>query len=245
MGRPAHFPNGLSTVAGTKDLALFKLPNPVDHIIFWDDFYDFDASAWVVTSVDTDGDGSEANATASGAGGLLVLATEADELDREELQWAGEESSAVVEFFAPGDTKRFFMKTRFKVSDATDTAVIIGACVTDTTLAAVADGIYFRKADTSTTLELVVEKNSTESTISMGAMADDTFVVASMSFDAGASGKDTPQIKAYLNDVHVGTITTAANLPDDVTLAPSIAVNNGAEGSEDLTIDYLFIAQDR
>lgn len=239
MGIPANFTNGVNNRHRLDDTGMMPFPDPTTYYVWFDDFADFDASHWVVTEVDTDGDGAVANGTTSGLGGLLVLNVEADELDLTQIQWAGEESSAVIETFYPASGKRFFMKARFKVSDATDTGLVVGLAVTDTTLvAAVTDGIYFRKADTDATLQLVVEGDSTESTCDMTEMANDTFVTAAVYYDGVST------FKAYVDNVHVGTITTAANLPTE-EVAVSAGINNGAEGAEALTIDYIFVAQER
>ena len=56
--------------------------------------------------------------------------------------------------FTPG--KKAFFKCRFKVSDATQSDVVIGLQVIDTTPLDVTDGIYFLKPDDAATVNFVV-----------------------------------------------------------------------------------------
>ena len=239
MGTPTHFPNGVTNVPIGGPMTGLTVPDPTLYYTFHDDFFNYNASEWIVTEVDTDSDAAVANAITTGAGGWLVLNVEADELDLTQLQWASEESSAVVEHFLMASGKKTFMKARFKVSDATDTGILIGLAVTDTTVVAGAtDGFYFRKADTSTSLTCTMEKNSTEVSVTAATMANDTFVTVAVEYDGAST------MKVWADGVHVGT-SVAVTAPTDEELTVSLGINNGVEGAEALTVDYIFIAQER
>ena len=61
---------------------------------------------------------------------------------------------------------------------------LLGLIITDTTIIdGTTDGIYFRKADGATSIELVIEKDSTETTVSCGDAADDTFMTLGYYYD--------------------------------------------------------------
>lgn len=233
-----RFQNGVTNATRGSTLGDFIGPDPTRYHVWFDDFDNYDASHWVVTEVDTDGDGSVAVATSSTDGGVLNVPCEADELDSTFLQWAGEESSGVKETFKFESGKKLWFKARFKVSDATDTAVVAGLQITDTDPVAVTDGVFFYKADTSTTMNLIVEKDSTETSTTTGTIADATWYKIGFYYD----GVDA--IKVYFDDEHVGTSATT-NLPDNEELTISFGVHNGAEGAESIDVDYVFVAKER
>ena len=100
------------------------------------------------------------------------------------------------------------------------------------------DGIYFRKLDGSTTLYLVAEKDSVETTLAVATLADDTYVVLEFYYDGG------DRISAFVDGSRVGSIavTTA---PDDEELALSFGIQNGAAAAKVLSVDYIGASQER
>jgi hypothetical protein len=235
---PTRYPGGINTSAPASDTAALPMLDPTKLHVFFDDFDDYDASHWVVTEVDTDTDGAEAVALATAAdGGVLSVPTEADELDSTYLQWSGEEGSTVVESFLPAAGKKMWFKTRFKVSDATDTQIVLGLQKTETNpTAATIIGVYFHKADTSTTLNLIVA-DSAATTTAAATLADDTWVTAAWYYDGKSS------IKAFIDGVHVATSATTNLCDEELTI--SFGIHNGAEGVETLSVDYIFAAKER
>ena len=116
----------------------------------------------------------------------------------------------------------------------------IGLIITDTTIIdGVTDGIYFRKADGATSIELVIEKDSTETTVSCGDAADDTFMTLGYYYDP----KDR-KFHVYKDNVKVGTGLTT-NVPDDEELAVSFAIQNGAAAAKVMTLDYISAGKER
>ena len=135
--------------------------------------------------------------------------------------------------------KKTFFKARFKVSDATQSDFVVGLQITDTTPLAVSDGVYFMKDDGDASLDLHVEKNGSDTTASaISTVADDTFLIAGFYYD----GKSA--IKYYVDDVHLGTSVTT-NLPDDEELTVSFGIQNGAAAAKTMTVDYMFVSQER
>ena len=133
-----------------------------------------------------------------------------------------------------------FFSCRFKVSDATQTDLAIGLHITDTDpFGGVTDGIFFRKADGSTSLEFVVEKDSGESTLTTATLADDTFVTIGFYYDT----KDR-LFHVYKDNREIGTVVNT-NAPDDEDLAISFGIKNGEAAAKVLTLDYINVAKER
>jgi hypothetical protein len=169
---------------------------------------------------------------ADGDGGLLLLTNTAADNDLVALQKVGESYR-----FASG--KKLFFEARFKVSDATQSDVVMGLQITDATPLDVSDGVFFIKADGSTSVSLLVEKNGTATTTSsVATMADDTFVRLGFYYD-GASA-----IQYFVNGALGGTSVTT-NLPDDEDMTVSFAIQNGEAVAKTMTVDYIFVAKER
>lgn len=221
---------------------------------------DYAAADWVITTVEAGGSSATEVISSSEIGGALVIANDTNDTDSDQLQASDDGGTGVMEIWDLATTKKLWMTTRFKGNDATDSGLLLGICITDTTLlGGMTDGLYFRKSDTDATLQAVAEKDSTESTVDIVEMADDTYVEVGMLYTAG----DKTIVEVYFRNVvsegvpiskerarnskerwsKVGELTT--NLPDDEELAVSFAVLNGAAASKTLTIDYFQIAQER
>ena len=210
---------------------------------------DGDGGLLVVTNDDADddsdefqwagGSGAATEALGDGDGGLLVVTNDDADDDSDEFQWAGG-SGGVIESFKYEAAKGLYFKTRFKVSDATQSDFAVGLVITDTTIIdGVTDGIFFRKADGSTSMELVIEKDSTETTVSCGTAADDTFMTLAFYYDP----KDR-KFHAYKDNVEVGTGVNT-NAPDDEELAVSFALQNGEAVAKVMTLDYISAGKER
>jgi hypothetical protein len=161
----------------------------------------------------------------------LITNTAADD-DLVALQKVGESYR-----FASG--KALFFEARLKVSDATQSDVVIGLQITDATPLDVSDGVFFIKADGSTSVSLLVEKNGTATTTSsVATMANDTFISLGFYYDGASS------IQYFVNGVVKGTSVTT-NLPDDEDMTVSIALQNGEAVAKTMTVDYVFVAKER
>lgn len=223
-----NFPDGVTNVTESATLGSFVNTDPTKAHTWFDDFDSFTAANWTVTE-------TQAGATqgvVDGDGGILALVNSAADDDLNAIQWSKETFK-----FEAG--KRLWFKARFKVSDATQSDLVIGLQITDTTPLAVTDGTYFVKADGSTSLSLVVTKNSTATTTTgVATLADNTYVSVGFVYD-GAS-----KIDVYVNDVRVKSSVTT-NLCDDEDLTVSIAVQNGEAAAKTLSVDYVFVAKER
>lgn len=222
-----NFPNGVTNVLESSTLGGFTSPDPSSSHMWFNDFDNYTSSQWTVT----ESDASATQAIVAGDGGLLALANSSVDDHLNAIQWTNETFK-----FQSG--KKLWGKFRFKVSDATESDLVVGLQITDTTPLAVTDGVFFRKDDGSTTLSLVVCKDSTETVTTVTTLTSDTYVVVGFAYDGVSS------IVAYANEAST-SISATTNLPDDEELAPSFAVQNGTSAVSTLTIDYAMFAKER
>ena len=233
-----HFTSGVTNVVTGGTGEFLKQPDPIKYHVYHEDFDKYTASDWVITTTEG-GSGNASEALGDGDGGLLVVTNDDADNDSDEFQWAGG-SGGVIESFKYEAAKGLYFKTRFKVNDATQSDFAVGLVITDTTVIdGTTDGIFFRKADGATSIELVIEKDSTETTVSCGDAADDTFMTLGFYYD--------PRIRkfsVYKDNVKVGTAVNT-NAPDDEELAVSFAIQNGAAAAKIMTLDYISAGKER
>lgn len=226
-------PKGISTAANSKStLWDYIAPDPTRAHVFFDDFNRYAAGDWIITTTEA-GAGDATEALTSGDGGLLLITNDAADNDLDFFQ------TPVGSFLMEAGKKAWF-KARFKVSDATQSDVVMGLQIIDTTPLAVTDGIWFRKDDGDTHLDFVVQKddssNKTTAT-DIAELADDTFITLGWYFDGVSS------VYYFVNDVKLGHLV-ATNLPDAV-LAVSFGIQNGEAVAKTMTLDYVFAAKQR
>jgi hypothetical protein len=223
-----RFPNGVTNVGEDSPFADLTMPAPTKFHTYYEDFDYYVAGNWTVTETQA----GATQALTDGDGGLLLITNTAADNDLVSLQKVGESYR-----FASG--KELFFEARFKVSDATQSDVVVGLQITDTTPLDVSDGVFFIKADGSTSVSLLVEKNGTATTTSsVATMADDTFISLGFYYDGASS------IQYSVNGVVGGTSVTT-NLPDDEDMTVTIAIQNGEAVAKTMTVDYVFVAKER
>jgi len=223
-----RFPNGVTNVGEDSPFADLTMPAPTKFHTYYEDFDYYVAANWTVTETQA----GATQALTDGDGGLLLITNTAADDDLVALQKVGESYR-----FASG--KELFFEARLKVSDATQSDVVIGLQITDTTPLDVSDGVFFIKADGSTSVSLLVEKNGTATTTSsVATMANDTFISLGFYYDGASS------IQYFVNGVVKGTSVTT-NLPDDEDMTVSIALQNGEAVAKTMTVDYVFVAKER
>lgn len=214
-----------------------KLPigQEIDYFIYWNDFLfdqDYAAADWTITTTEAGaGNASEALATDEKGGALLITNDDADN-DSDELQQKQETWSLT-------SGKRCWYATRMKVSDATQSDFFVGLAITDTTIIdGTTDLVGFRKDDGDANIDVVTEKDSTETETDSGQdAADDTYVKLGFYYD-GVS-----KVEFYIDDAKVATHTT--NLPDNENLCITIALQNGEAAAKTMTVDYIYVCQER
>lgn len=222
-----RFPNGITTATKPAPMGEFILPDVTSVHIFMEDFDYYTAADWTVTEV-----GVATQALADGDGGLLLVTNAAADDDSSFNQKVGESFT-----FETG--KRAWFDCRFQVSDATQSDVVIGLQITDTTPLDVSDGVFFLKADGAATIDLLVEKDNTATTTSAVATLVDATDIRLSFFWNGVDA-----VRIYANGVQVGTSVTT-NLPDDEALTVSFGIQNGEASAKTMTIDYVMAAKER
>ena len=236
---PTHFPNGVSN--RTKGHPLFNYPylDPSKYYTYFDDFFEYHAGIYTITTTEA-GSGNASEAITSGAGGQLLITNDDADNDLDFFQLKGEA-------FKFDSTKRMFFSSRFKVSDATQSDLVMGLQITDTTSLDVTDGIFFIKGDADTQPDFIIEKDnsSTLSVLEMNAIADDTFVTLSFEYDPLDVATGGPVFRVYQDNVQVGEITGTTNAPDDEDLTISFGIQNGEAVAKTMTIDFILAAVER
>jgi hypothetical protein len=222
-----NFPNGVTNAPLNSVLQTYGAVDPTVFHAFFNDFDVFTAGDWTGTAT-----GSVTNAVAAGDGGLLSMANSAANNDLDSIQLKAASFQIV-------SGQQAWIKARFKLSNATNAALTLGIIQTTTTPLTVTDGLYFSKAAASTTLTAKVAKSSTASSVNVGTMADDTFVVVGLHYNPNVDA-----ITVYLNGNRVGQLPTT-NLPTGVNLNVTLAVANGTAAANTLTTDYILVATER
>jgi hypothetical protein len=226
-----RFPNGVTNVADNALFADMVQPDPTKFHTFFDDFDTYTAGDWTVTETDA----GATQALTAGDGGLLLVTNTAADDDLVALQ----KNPAAFTFTAG---KKTFFRCRFKVSDATQSDVVIGLQVVDTTPLDVTDGVYFLKADGSTAISVVCRKNaSTGSTSasSIATLANDTFIELGFAYDG--EGK----VYYEVNGNVVGSLDASSSYLPDTTCTVSFAIQNGEAVAKTMTLDYIYVAKER
>lgn len=226
-----RFPNGVTNVADNALFADMVQPDPTKFHTFFDDFDTYAAGDWVVTETQA----GATQALTAGDGGLLLLTNTAADDDLVALQ----KTPAAFTFTAG---KKTFFSCRFKVSDATQSDVVIGLQVVDTTPLDVTDGVYFLKADGSTAISVICRKNATTgstSASSIATLANDTFIELGFAYDG--EGK----VYYEVNGNVVGSLDASSAYLPDTDCTVSFAIQNGEAAAKTMTVDYIFVAKER
>lgn len=226
-----RFPNGVTNVADNALFADMVQPDPTKFHQFFDDFDTYAAGDWTVTETQA----GATQALTAGDGGLLLLTNSAADDDLVALQ----KNPAAFTFTAG---KKTFFRCRFKVSDATQSDIVIGLQVVDTTPLDVTDGVYFLKADGSTAISVVCRKNATTgstSASSIATLADDTYISLGFAYDG--EGK----VFYEVNGSVVGSLDASSAYLPDTTCTVSFALQNGEAAAKTMTVDYIYAAKER
>jgi hypothetical protein len=230
--RPGNAPGGVSTDFEYGPLGAYPAQDPSKVHEYWNDFDNYVTGEWTETL----GSGTIAVATATVDGGALVLTTVTTSDDA----FTGAQAKGA--FLGAAD-KRLWFKTRLQVDDATETDVVAGLYVTDTSpvASAPADGVYFIKLDGGLTVDLRVSNGGTTTTLSgLASMANATMIELAFAYDPNAA-----RVDAFVNGIRVGS-APATNFPAGDLLRPSLGVQNGsAVGTRALTVDYVLAAKER
>lgn len=229
-----RYVNGVNNVADNSIMADFGMMDPSKWIVFFDDFVRYAAGDWTITKTEA-GAGSATHTLTDINGGALLITC--DDADNDNVFY-----QKVGEAFLMSSSKKAFFKTRFKVSDATQSDIVFGLQVTDTSPLDVTDGIYFIKADDAATVNVICRKDAStgsNSASSIATLANDTFVELAWYYDGEG-------VLYYAVDgVVKGSITASSAYLPDTELCVSFGIQNGAAAAKNMTVDYVFAALER
>ena len=225
-----RLPGGVVNVAQGSLFEDMKQPVPTLYASYLNDFYTYTAGDWVVTETQA----GATQALTAGDGGELLLTNSAADNDIVALQ----KTPAMILLDAAKPT---FFQARFKVSDATQSDIVMGLQGIDTTPLDVTDGIYFLKADGAATVDIIARKNATTGSTSATAIAtmvDSTFIVLGWYYDG--LGK----LWYYVDGALKGSLDITNYFPDTI-LTVSFAIQNGEAVAKTMAVDYVYSAKDR
>lgn len=226
-----RFPNGVTNVADVDLFADMAQLDATKFHTFFDDFDTYTAGDWTVTETDA----GATQALTAGDGGLLLITNTAADNDLVALQ----KNPAAFSFTAG---KKLFFRARFKVSDATQSDLVFGLQVVDTTPLDVTDGVYFLKADGSAAVSVVCRKNATTgstSASSIATLADDTYITLGFAYDG--EGKVAYEVNGNV----VGSLDASSAYLPDTTCTVSFALQNGEAVAKTMTVDFIYVAKER
>lgn len=231
MTDPTRFPyGGISNNLPTETLAQYGLPDPTKWHTYFNDFDVYAAGDWTITET-----GSGTRALAEGGGGLLLITNAAADNDANFFQ-------LVKGGFLLSSTKKALFRIGFKVSDATQSDIVAGLYVIDTTPLSVTDGIFFQKDDGDAQIDVYVRKNATTGNINtnnVGTLVDDTFINLGWYYDGGTTAL------FFINNAVVARLDASSTYLPDTTLAVSFGIQNGEGVAKTMTMDYVFAAVER
>jgi len=226
-----RFPYGLTNVSEVDLFADMVQPDPTLFHTYFNDFDTYVAGDWTVTETDA----GATQALTAGDGGLLLITNTAADNDLVALQ----KNPAAFTFTAG---KKTFFRCRFKVSDATQSDLVFGLQVVDSTPLDVTDGIYFLKADGAATVDFICRKNASTGSITATAvatMANDTFIELGFYYDGQS------KVAYEVNGSVLGSLDASSTYLPDTTCTVSFALQNGEAVAKTMTVDYVYVAKER
>lgn len=226
-----RFPYGVTNNGQDTIFADMVQGDPTKFHQYWNDFDTYTAGDWVVTETDA----GATEALTAGDGGLLLITNTAADNDLVALQ-----KTPAAFSFTSG--KKAFFKARLKVSDATQSDLVVGLQVVDVTPLDVTDGIYFLKADGAATLDVICRKDASTGSTSASAvasMANDTFVELAWYYDGSS------KVYYAVDGSVLGSLDASSSYLPDAVCTVSLAIQNGEAVAKTMTVDYVFAAIER
>ena len=223
---PTRFAQGMTNTFPDDPMYMFQQPDPSWAHTYFNDFDQYVSGDWTVTVV-----GSGSNALAAGDGGWLVSTNSAANND---ATWT---QSKVASFAIVAGQQAWF-KARFKISDATKSAFVMGFQDVTTTPLTIANGMLFSKALATTAVLANVALSSAATTSGTIATMDTGFHQAAIYYD----GRSGVQFWWDCNRVYTAATT---NLPVGTALVPSFGIKNGEGVAKTMTVDYILASTQR
>ena len=250
---PARSVSGFTNHEPADPLGQFGILDQFKYTVWFTDFHLSEGvtaatgTGWTVTK-----DGSPTVALADAAGGVMELTDGGTDTHKLWIQKIGES-------FLWATKKKLAILAKFKISDATQMGFVLGLQKTDTSPLDVTDGIFFIKADGSTTLQARVEKGDVGVAATVATMAANIYVEVAIVYQgkprmvSGATNVTYYDFELYLKSSgiwrQVGTISAddvTDNAPDTEELTVSFGhVNGDGTGAKTSSYDFMMFAVER
>ena len=256
---PQRAINGINTSSKRLDLlGSYTWPGMFDNYEYKNDFSTYNAGDDVTGSRHTISGTSALTAWYPAGSGSLLIQTTGATSGNYQTNYLTATSFA----FVPG--YRLWFQINVKLSDvATHNTFYAGLVDTLTTGSEPGNGVYFKKADASATVSLVLNKAGTKTTISVGTMVINTAHTLGFYYDGGATAGlhiyssigMASNVAFGPNPVYGGQRITAAgtnatsgnlltNIPASTTgLVPGFGILAGENVAKTATYDYIGVAQ--
>lgn len=233
MSSPQRYADGVTNIAKGKTLSEMPTLDPTVTHGYFNDFFQYAATDWVVS---TSGTGTLAVSDTVTGGALVITPGAATEgkFDSIQLSRDGGTNDSEVFLFATG--KKAWFKTRIYGADVDQMEIDIGLCIVNTDLrnSAPTDGVWFSSDDATGDVDLIIAKNSSQVKVSgVTTMSDTTWVSLGYYWD----GIDT--IHYFVDDVKKGEVYVGTSLPDDEYLTVTISNETGEGAANALSVDYI------
>lgn len=227
MSTPTRFNHGVTNATKVSPLAMMGQLDPTQYHTYFNDFDTYVAADWTVTNV-----GVTPTVAVTGVeGGAILQTNTAGIADSSYRQLPGAS-------FSFESSKKVWFKARFSVSDATQSSIVFGLQVVDTTPLAVSDGMYFLKTDGAATFDFKSLTGSTATTAAaVGSLVDATMSELAFYYD-GAQ-----EVQYFQDGVLLGRMAVATLPTGQVTV--SFGMANGEAVAKTMTVDYIFAAKAR
>lgn len=227
-----RFPGGVNNSRLDTIFSSMPFNDPTKFHAVDEDFDYFVAGDWTITETQA----GATQALVAGDGGQIALVNSAADDDVNQIQ-------KLPAAFLPVIGKRLFMKCRFSVSDLVDSDVAIGivnASADATVLANSVDGIFFLKADNANSVSIFCRQDNAAGSVTavVGAL-----VAGFNDLDAYYDGGD--RLYFALNGAVVGSLAVSAAVFPNAITTITASLKNGAAAAKTLTVDRIFVAQER
>ena len=248
MPSPTRYPSGITNRRAKDPTGMLPVIDPTKHFVFFDDFIAFTTAAAGVTGWHKDEVNAGVDPVVTDAhGGVIAFTLDTADGDNQHYVWGT--NTTVHEIFKLEAGKKAWLRVKFKVEDADQNIPMIGLHATqdDPWNTEPTDQFLFRTARaTPTALEFACGKtNSTEVTVALGTVEDDTWMIVTAYYD----GKDTVHAWRESSDgtiVNAGSVSVSAGtLLPDTEMAVSFGMEAMDTGTDVMSIDYILAVAER
>lgn len=157
MGAPTRFTSGITQDAKWQPLGRIGSPDPFFYSMYSDDFLPYVAGNYTVTAAG----GSVATTAVGGNGGRILFTTGATATNFAEIQMPSASIANTAGY-------KLAYLARIQLADITNSQLVMGLIQTTATPTTVTNGIYFTKANASTSLVLnVVSGSASQATVTI------------------------------------------------------------------------------